>query len=168
MLSKILKIMSSWHMRKIKHRKQAKLWCSTYVKLRVGSSWGSASFHAKPDPDLDRHQHGNLDPDWHHNDADPQHRTVEYLPYRTVAPLLNVSTIRIHHVWGDVPLDKVTYGTRYRTNIHKIWCVNLSILQISNIQFFCWYRTLYISFARHSSSWIRDTMGPKSSCRSVC
>jgi hypothetical protein len=30
-------------------------------------------FDANPDPDLERHQHGNSDPDRHQNDADPQH-----------------------------------------------------------------------------------------------
>jgi hypothetical protein len=39
-------------------------------------------FDANPDPD--RNQHGNLDPDRHENDADPQHRFQAQLPKKLI------------------------------------------------------------------------------------
>ncbi len=61
---------------------------------------------ANPDPDLDRHQHGNSDPEWHQNVADPQH----WMNQR----LLNVPFKRNVRGGGNF----VTEKNRER------WCVN--------------------------------------------
>jgi hypothetical protein len=83
MLSKILKNMTSGTlMRKKKHTgsKLTKLLLNViknpiFHVCNLGKDPLEDRHHvdANPDPDLDRHQHGNSDPDRHQNDADPLH-----------------------------------------------------------------------------------------------
>jgi hypothetical protein len=42
---------------------------------------GGHHFDANPDPDLEQHHHGKLDPD--QNDADPLYGTLYHIPYLT-------------------------------------------------------------------------------------
>jgi hypothetical protein len=45
--------------------------CETWGRIRMRI--GIMLFPIRIHPDLDRHQHGNSDPDRHQDDADPQH-----------------------------------------------------------------------------------------------